>query len=250
VFFLFLVFLTKRSPQLLAALRQPRLSAQALLSGCLIAANWFVYIYAVQSGRVMESSLGYFINPLVNVAIGTLLLSEKLSKLQWWAIALAATGVAILMSRSEQFPWIAVTLAISFSLYALVRKKMQMDTLVASTLESCFLAFPAAICVLYRADEILLFERKTHILLTLGGVVTAVPLLLFALAAKRLPLSTLGFVQYFSPTIMFFLAVYLYGEPFTATHQLSFGCIWTAIALYVVGTLKRRRQVRKSLQQP
>jgi chloramphenicol-sensitive protein RarD len=234
VFFLCLTRLRLgRGPR--AIWRQAKPSWRALLlSAALISVNWGTYIHAVNSGRVLEASLGYFINPLVNVFLGWAILRERLNLRQWISVMLAAAGVLELALGSDRFPALALVLAITFGLYGLVRKRMPLEPLLASTVEAGLLV-PVALGYLsfLLASRELAHPPREWLLLIAGGVVTALPLLWFAEAAKRLKLSTLGFFQYLSPSIQFALAV-SYGEPFTAVHAKAFACIWTALAIFCV----------------
>lgn len=227
-------------------LRDPRKLALLSLSSLLIGGNWFIYIAAVLGGRITESSLGYFINPLVNALLGMLLLNERLSKLQWLALGLAAAGVAVMTARVGQVPWIALMLAGSFSLYGLLRKRIQVDAATGSAFESGLLCIPALAFVAlmwtghFPALTVHESTPKDAAFLAFGGVLTAVPLLWFAEAAKRLPFSTLGFCQYVAPTLQFLSAVLIYGEPFGEAQQLGFPLIWAACAVFFLDTRLRR----------
>jgi chloramphenicol-sensitive protein RarD len=224
-----------------ASLRAPRTLAALVLSTALIFTNWLVFIFAVGRGEVLQSSLGYFITPLVNILLGFIFLRERLRPLQWCSLLLAVAGVLCLTVRYGSFPWIAVVLAFTFGMYGLIRKTVAIDSLGGLTVET-LLAGPAALVYL-------LFIAKTgrgaflsggsvDILLPLAGVVTAIPLLLFACAARRLRLATMGFLQYITPTLHFLLAVLLYRETFTPTHFASFAAIWAGIALYSVDAIR------------
>jgi chloramphenicol-sensitive protein RarD len=226
----------RRWPGIRAALAAPRIAMTLALSATLIAVNWLVYIYAVVSGHVLEGSLGYFLNPLVNVLLGVFFLKEKLTGAQKGAFALAAAGVAVLAWGSGGAIWISLTLAGSFALYGFIRKVAPVDALEGLSVETIFLAPLALGWILWlRHLGVGGFgvARSTDILLILGGAVTAVPLLLFTAAAKRLPYSTLGFLQYIAPSVQFLLAVLAFGEPLTFAHLLCFGAIWTALAIFV-----------------
>ncbi|HEU4410603.1 MAG TPA: EamA family transporter RarD [Polyangiaceae bacterium] len=227
--------LTGRLGGLRAAVGRPRTLAALALSAVLIAVNWLLYVYAVSSGRVLEASLGYFINPLLNVALGVAVLGERLERRSWLAIGLAAAGVLVLsVGRTGGVPWLSLGLALSFGLYGLVRKRLELDTLTASTLEALLLApFGLAYALLVGAGAA---PPPSHgvplwALLLASGALTAVPLYWFASAARLLPLSQLGFFQYISPSLQFLLAVLAFGETFTARHAWGFGCIWAALAL-------------------
>ncbi len=229
---------TGRAAALGAALRRPRALAALALSAALIAANWLLYVHAIASGRVLEASLGYFINPLLNVALGVLVLGERLERRRWAAVALAAVGVVSLsVGRAGGVPWLSLGLALSFGLYGLVRKRVELDTLVASSLEAFLLAPLGLAYVLFAGPG----EQSgpTWALLVASGALTALPLYWFASAARLLPLSQLGFFQYISPSLQFLLAVVAFGEPFTARHARGFGCIWAALALASVVAYRR-----------
>jgi chloramphenicol-sensitive protein RarD len=225
-----------------AALRDAR--HRTLLAGTalLISVNWLVFVWAVQSGHVLESSLGYFMNPLVNVALGYAVFGERLRRLQAVAVALAAAGVAWLAASHPEGLWSALVLAVTFSFYGLLRKRAGVDGLVGLTVETVFLAPIAATCVvlLFARGESAAASRGAggFTLVALAGVVTTLPLLWFAIAARRLRFGTLGFFQYLAPTGQFLLAVFAYGETFTVSHAVTFGLIWTAIALYLVEAVR------------
>jgi chloramphenicol-sensitive protein RarD len=219
----------------------------ALLAGtaCLVSANWFLYIWAVNSGRVLEASLGYFVNPLVNVLLGVVFLRESLSRPQRWAIALAAAGVAVLLVRLGTFPWVSLALALSFGAYGLLRKRAAVDALEGLFLETVFLA-PAALALLLvlgaRGSGAFGGSAGTTALLVAAGAVTAIPLLWFGHGVHRLRLSTLGVVQYVAPTAQFLLAVLAYHERFTPAHALAFGLIWASLAVYTADAIGRYRR--------
>ncbi len=217
----------------LTARRTLLLSTVAAL---LIGFNWLTYVWAVGSGRVVEASLGYFINPLVTVLCGVLFLRERLGKRQWTALALAAAGVAFITMEVGAVPWAAIILAVTFALYALVKKLTPLGAMHSLAVETAILA-PAALVFLFliNADGTGAFARDgafTSALLAGTGIVTTVPLLFFASAARRIPLSTIGMLQYLSPTIQLLIGVFILGESFTPVHAIGFGCVWGAIALY------------------
>ncbi len=219
-------------------------------STTLIGINWFTYIYAVSVERVLEASLGYFITPLVNVLLGVVFLRERLRPVQVGSLALAGVGVLILATRGSGVPWIALLLAVSFAFYGLLRKTVAVDASLGLFVETLLLA-PLALLLL-AALEIQGQAAATAagvpmlLLLAVGGPVTTVPLLLFGGAARRLSMATLGFLQYLAPSLQFVLAVLVFGEPFARTQLVSFGCIWTAVALYSADSLwaYRLRQAR------
>ncbi|MFD1949740.1 EamA family transporter RarD [Sphingomonas arantia] len=220
-------------------------------SAVLIAINWLVYIWAVVHGHVIEASLGYFINPLVNVAIGVAVLGERLRPVQLAAVAIAAVGVAVLALSGTGALWISITLALSFGTYGLVRKVVAVDALAGLTLETALLApIAALVLVLSATGSDALFgapafgqSARLDMLLMTAGVVTALPLLMFAAAARRMKYATLGLFQYIAPSLQFAEAVWLFGEPLRTVHLVTFGCIWAGCALYAADTLRASRAV-------
>ena len=217
----------------------------------LIAANWLLYIWAVQSGRIVEASLGYFVNPLVNVLLGVAFLGETLSRPQRIALGLAAAGVATLVVRLGAFPWVSILLALSFGLYGLLRKRAALDALGGLLAETALLA-PLALAFLVArgAAGTGAFGRTpaTTLLLALAGVITALPLVWFAVGVRRLRLSTMGLIQYVAPTGQFLLGVVLYREPFTRAHAVAFALIWSSLALYTWDALARARRVELAMR--
>jgi chloramphenicol-sensitive protein RarD len=205
-------------------------------SALLIATNWLVFIVAVGHAQVIQSSLGYFITPFVSVLLGFLFFQERLRRLQMFSLLLAAIGVLLLTAHSGRFPWVAMILALTFGSYGLFRKIVTVDSLAGLTVETLLLG-PAALCYLifvaWQGNSAFpALGLRTNILLILSGVATAVPLLLFASAARRLRLATIGFLQYITPTFHFLLAVLLYNEPFTRSHLLSFLFIWGGLCCF------------------
>jgi chloramphenicol-sensitive protein RarD len=248
IFSALLLAALRRSSELRAALRSPRECASLLASGALIAVNWGVFIWAVGAGRILETSLGYYLNPLVNVLLGTLFLRERLRRAQGISVALAGSGVLVMLSSHGELPWIALALAVSFGLYGLLHKLTNVRPIAALALETGALA-PAALAYLLFATEprggaLVTASDLARTLLVLAGPVTALPLLWFASAARRLRLSTLGLFQYLAPTLALLVAVFLYGEPFGRAHAIAFVLIWSALALYSVDAL---HAVRSSL---
>jgi len=223
---------------------RPRRIALLAATGALIATNWLVYIWTVQSGRVLEGSLGYFVNPLVNVLLGVLFLGETLSRAQRIAVAVAAAGVAVLVLRAGTFPWVALVLALSFGLYAMLRKRARVDALGGLLVETALLAPAALVYLAARAASgagAFGAATGTTLLLAAAGPITALPLVGFAYAVNRLRLSTIGLVQYVTPTSQFLLAVLLYREPFGAPQAIAFAAIWASLALYTWDALARIR---------
>ncbi len=231
-----LATLWRRWPAIRAAVATPRVLLTLALTATLIGVNWLVYIYAVVSGHVLEGSLGYYLNPLVNVLLGVVLLKEPLSRPQKGAVLLAAAGVAVLAAGAGGAIWISLTLAASFALYGFLRKVAPVDSLEGLSIETALLMPLALAWLIYlqrSGGGAFLEDRLTDLLLVLGGAVTAIPLLLFTAAARRLPYSTLGFLQYVAPSLQFLLAVLAFGEPLTAAHIVCFAAIWTARAVCV-----------------
>ena len=238
-----LVTALRRWPTVLVQLRRPGAMRTLTASALLISTNWLVYIWAVQSGRVLEASLGYFITPLVSVLLGVVFLREPLSRRQVAAVALAAAGVLWMVLRVGKVPWVALTLAGSFGLYGLLRKQVPVDAVAGLLAEVAVLA-PLAVGWLlwltWRGAGHLGSSPGVTALLTLTGVVTAVPLLLFAMGVRRLSLATAGLLLYLNPTTQFALAVWRFGETFTVSHAIAFGCIWASLALYSSEAILRR----------
>ena len=211
----------------------------------LIAVNWFLYIYAVNAGFIVETSLGYYITPLVNVLFGVLFFHERMRPAQWVSIALATTGVVQLTFAYGALPWIAFGLAASFGSYGLAKKKAPLDPVEGLTLETAILA-PVAILylvLLHRTGEgaFLRTGATSDALMIGGGVVTTVPLLLFAAAVRTVPLSVIGILQYIGPTLQFLLGVFVYEEPFSHSQLIGFSIVWAALAIYAGDSLRARR---------
>jgi chloramphenicol-sensitive protein RarD len=223
-------------------------------SAVLIGLNWLLYVWAVVHDHVVEASLGYFVNPLVNVLLGVLVLGERLSRAQRIAVLLAAAGVAVLTAGHGRLPWIALALAVSFGLYGLARKTVAADAVTGLLWETAILApLAAAFLVSLEWRGSGAFGRgapEATALLALGGPVTAIPLVLFALGARALPLSTVGLLQYLSPSLQFLLAVLVFREPFTTTHAAAFACIWTALGILTWDLRRRLRHERAASRPP
>jgi chloramphenicol-sensitive protein RarD len=246
LFLVVVLTLSRRWPAVFRALGTPRTRRLLTVSACLVAVNWLVYIYSVATERVLHSSLGYFINPLFNVLLGLVFFRERLRPAQWLAVALAAAGLAYLVWAAGELPWIAPALAVSFGLYGLVRKVTPVDGLTGLAVETLVLTPPAAACLLWwaAAGSSSFGHNGWHFdaLLMLSGVLTALPLLCFGQAARRLRLSTLGFLQYLAPSTQFLLAVYLFGEPFRPEQQVGFGCTWVALLIFTADSLLAQRR--------
>lgn len=247
LFILGLVMLSGRLPMLLEALRRPKSLMVLAATAALLASNWYMFIWAMQSNYALEASLGYYINPLVNVLLGVVILREPLSGFRRIAVALATIGVTLLSISLGVPPYMALFLALTFGLYGLLRKMAPADPLVGLAIESGLMALVAIPWLMLRESEgfggMGRFGLGTDALLVAAGVVTAVPLIWFNAAAKRLQLSTLGLFQYIAPTGMFLIAVFINGEPLTTAHIITFVLIWAALALVAFETLRNRARV-------
>lgn len=244
LFLAILVSLWRRWGMIRAALGAGRIVLTLTLTAALIAANWLIYVWAVVQGHVLETSLGYYLNPLINVLLGVLILKERLSRAQAGAVLLAAAGVALLAWGAASGLWISLSLAFSFALYGFFRKIAPVDALEGLSIETALLAPPSLLYLLWLHQGsvgVAAYGPGVTLLLVLGGAVTAIPLLLFNAAAKRLTYSTLGFLQYIAPSLQFLLAVLVFGEPFTAAHAACFGAIWTALAIFAAEGLRLGR---------
>jgi len=243
------IVIALRKAKSIAAAARGRTLLLLLGSAALIGINWLVYIWSVQHAHVLDASLGYFINPLVNVALGMLVLGERLRRWQGVAIGLAALGVLLLTLHGGGTLWIPLALALSFGGYGLLRKVAAIDALGGLTVETLLLG-PAALAVLLWADHsgTAAFGGSTRmdLLLIAAGAVTATPLLLFAAAAKRLPYATMGLLQYIAPTLQFLEAVWLFGEPVLPVHLATFALIWSGCALYAWDSLRAYRAAARA----
>jgi chloramphenicol-sensitive protein RarD len=243
-FLALLIALSKGWAKVRAAISQPRTLGILTITALLIGGNWLLYVYAVTSEHILAASFGYYLNPLANVLLGRFALKERLSALQWTAVAIAAAGISVLAAGALGQLWISLTLCISFALYGLLRKVVAADALTGLGIETGLL-FPLAIAWLgWKAaagQPWIGFTDGQAMLLMLAGIVSTTPLLLFTAAAKRLPYSTMGMLQFIAPSLQFLIAVLLYGEPFTRAHSIAFAAIWTAVGLYVVAMLRKPR---------
>jgi len=226
-----------------------KVAAALMLSGALVAVNWLVFVYAVNSGQVLSTSLGYFINPLVSVLLGTVVLRERMYRAQVIAVGLAAAGTLYLTIQVGEPPWLALALAFSFGLYGLVRKMTDVGPMVGLFWETLMM-MPLALLWLFwtahHGEIVFASLGLSRDLLLIGtGLVTVIPLVLFATAARGLPLITVGLMQYLAPSISFCLAVFLFREPFTIHHAVAFGAIWSALGLYTAAIWQRTRQQRR-----
>ncbi len=216
-----------------------------LVSAVLMSSNWLLYVWAVNSGQILAASLGYFLNPLLNILLGTVFLAEKLNRTQWIAVGIAAAGVAVLAAGAFGTLWISLTLAVSFAIYGLIRKTAPVGSVPGLAIETSLLLPLSIAGAVYFADQPAHpgwgSDMRTSLFLAAGGVVTAVPLLLFATAARKLPYSVMGFIQYIGPTIQFLLGVFLYGETLSGPRAICFVLIWAALALFTWDGIRRMR---------
>lgn len=246
LFLIALVLLRRELPALRASLNRRTLLTY-LGAGILLVGNWGLYVWGVNSDHVIETSLGYFINPLVSMLLGVIFLKERLRPMQWLAVAMAAAGVLYLTLSFGRPPWIALGLALTFGFYGLIKKLAPLDALPGLALETGSLFVPAVIYLL--AAELRgvgsfgHVAPQTNLLIALSGIITAVPLLLFAEGARRVPLSTLGLLQYTTPTLQFLIGVFLYNEPFTSHQLIGFSVIWLALILFSTESLITTRRV-------
>ncbi len=247
VFAVGVIVFKRRFSAVLRTISDPRMVLIYGIAGGVLVVNWTTYVWGVNSGYVVETSLGYFINPLVNVLLGVIFFREHLRRVQWAAICLAAAGVGYLTVRHGSLPWIALVLAFSFGAYGLIKKSAPLEALEGLTLELSLLFVPALLYLLYLASRgVGTFGHAglSSLLLALGGVVTATPLLMFAGAARRIPLSMLGVLQYIAPTLQFAIGVWVYGEEFSRTRLIGFCFIWAALVIYTWEGLSARRRKR------
>ncbi|MBK6570360.1 EamA family transporter RarD [Candidatus Aalborgicola defluviihabitans] len=246
VFVVLVLLVRRRWAWLRAVLKTPKVMGIFALSATLLASNWLVYIWAVNNDHVLDASLGYFILPLMNVALGYVFLHERPRAGQWMAFAVACAGVLWLSWQGGRVPWVALTLAITFALYGLLRKVAPLGALEGLTLETLVLA-PAALVAMgwmaWHGQGALVAQDHTSLAwLMLSGPVTALPLLLFAAGARRIPLSMMGVLQYISPSILVLLGVWLYDEPFAGPRVMGFVLIWIALALYTAEGWRHARR--------
>lgn len=236
-----LLLIRKKFSQVFKAIRDPKIIATLAISGLLLAVNWLVFIWAVNNDKMLDASLGYFINPLFNVLLARFFLQESLTRLQLLAVFVALAGVAFLIFSYGQLPWIALVLATSFSIYGLLRKKVTVDSMPGLLIESCIM-LPFALLYWLIMDtssgNMLANSVDLNITLLLAGVVTTAPLLCFTAAARRIRYTTLGFFQYVGPSLMFLLAVMHYQEPLDTTRVITFICVWSGLLIYVYDSLR------------
>ena len=244
--FVFLIIIFKKEwGDIKNSIRNRSIFLTFLATGALLFVNWLVYVWAVNSGYIVDTSLGYFINPLVNVVLGVIFLGERLRKQQWLSVGIAAIGVLYLTISYGVIPWIGLTLAFSFGTYGLLKKTAPLNSIHGFTLETGFLFIPAILYLL-----LLEFSGRGSfpngsgvetLLLVLTGIATGLPLLLFGSAARLVPLSTLGFVQYLAPSMQFLIGIFIYGEVFSVNRMIGFGLIWIALIVYSFDSVKANR---------
>ena len=224
---------------------KPRILISFIFSAAVLSVNWFVFIWAVNSGFILDSSLGYFINPLISVLLGVLVLKEKLRTGQKIAVFIAAVGVAYLSIKYGKFPWIALTLALTFGTYGLLRKTAGLNSVEGLNVESAFMFIPAMGFILYfgiTGQSAFIYSGwTTSLLLVLSGAITAIPLILFAAGARRIPLSTVGFIHYITPTLHFFIGLIAYHEPMSPSRLVGFIIIWVALIVYSIDGFRKNR---------
>jgi chloramphenicol-sensitive protein RarD len=239
-----LLLLMRGAGQVRAALASRRTFLLLLATAVLIAVNWLVYVYAVNSGHILAGSLGYYLNPLANILLGYFVLKEPLARLQWIAVGVAAAGVAVLAAGALSHLWISLTLCVSFALYGLLRKIAHVEATAGLAIETGLL-LPLAILWLWGATATgspVWGSTPRELWLLVGtGVASTIPLLFFTAAARRLRYSTLGILQFLAPSLQFLVAVFLYGEPLTAAHLVAFAAIWTAAILYLIASWRTAR---------
>ena len=242
-----LVVIARRWPVIRQALGEGRTLLALLCSTTILMVNWFIYIHAMNTDRVLESSLGYFINPLVNVIFGLVIFKERLRPWQILAVGLAAAGVLNLVLGAGTFPWIAVSLACTFSTYGMIRKLVKLGSVEGLLVETALVLPMALGYVLYLAlmgqAHFLAHGWRLDLLIILAGPVTALPLIWFTSGARRLNYSTLGIFQYIAPSMQFLLGVFVYGEPFGTVQLVTFACIWTALAIFTGDSLRHMRRI-------
>ena len=238
LFLLLILLITRQWNSFRASALTPKTFAIYSVAAVLLSVNWLVYVWGVNAGFIVETSLGYFINPLISVLLGVIFLRERLRAAQWVPITLAAAGVTYLTVSYGRLPWIALTLAFSFGVYGLVKKLAPLGSLYGLTLETA-LVFPIALIYLAVVDlngvGAFLHEGPATDLLLIGtGIVTSIPLLMFASAARQIPLTMIGILQYIAPTIQFLIGVFLYHEPFDRSRMIGFSLVWIALIIFWV----------------
>lgn len=240
-FLIALVSWQRRWPAILQLMRRPGKMGLLLIAAVLVATNWGVFIYAVAVSKVMQTSLGYFINPLLSIVLGLVVLRERLRPAQWVAVLIASVGVAYLTWQTGEFPWIAMTLAGSFGFYGLVRKVANVAPIDGLAIETLVLIIPAAAILPHLSEQSPPQSMGTYLVLSLSGIVTVLPLIWFTQAVQHLRLATVGFFQYIGPTCQFFLALLVFREPLDHDRLIAFVFCWVAVAVYVWSTIRFTR---------
>ncbi|CUH80027.1 chloramphenicol-sensitive protein RarD [Tropicibacter naphthalenivorans] len=226
------------------AVASPRVFATVVFAALMVGCNWFLFIWSVIAGRVTETSLGYYIFPLIAVLLGVVVLRERLSLWQWGAVSLAAAGVLTLSIGLGILPWISLVLSTTFGLYGLVKKRLPMGPVASVTAEAGLLAVPAALWLIHVGPGGAgIADLYTLGLLIFSGIITALPLVLFTAAAQRVNMATVGLLQYLNPTLQFLCAVVIFGEAFTPVHAIAFGLIWAGLALYSASSLSQAKSL-------
>ena len=232
---LLVISISRQWPHIFAVARDRKRLALCSVAAILISINWLVFIWAVQNNYVVETSLGYFINPMLNVVLGVMLFRERLHPVQWFAVVIAGIGVAVMTLQTGKFPFIAISLAVSFALYAAAKKKTTMPAVAGLGMETAILApitFVALAYFSYFSDDTAPRTAATWMLLMLGGPITTLPLVLFAAAAKSVPLAAMGMLQYIAPSLQFLFGVFLFGEEVSRGRAYGFALVWFALLIF------------------
>jgi chloramphenicol-sensitive protein RarD len=251
--FLAIILFILKNRTFISYLRTPRILLTLMLTGALVGGNWGVYIYAINHNHIVDASLGYYMNPLVNISLGVIFIKERLSRLQILAVVFALAGVIWLTFQLGRLPWISIFLAFSFALYGLFRKKANLDSMSGLLVETLLLSPIALIYLVFVNHQgIGAFGHQSalaNFLLILGGPITAIPLLWFGKAATRIPLSTLGFIQYLSPSIQLLIGILIFQEPFNHTYFISFLLVWAGLTLFTINLVHEYRKNSRLLKQ-
>jgi len=246
---LFIVVTIRKERTYISYIKDKKKRIALIMTGCLIAINWFVFIFAVNSNFVVQASFGYYINPIISIVIGVVLLKEKMTKLQVMSLTIVIVTVIYMAISIGQMPWISLILAFSFGFYGYLKKFYKLDSLHSLLLELLitlpFLLVFISIITVNGKGHLLKATPKMYLFMILAGVVTVIPLLLFSEGAKRIPLASVGILQYVAPTLMLLIGVVIYKEPFTLTYKISFVLIWIAVAIYMYSVFKNRKKKKK-----
>ncbi len=244
--FLFIILAWRRNRLFLQYLSSPKLVGTLILSSAFIGINWFTYIYAVNNDHIVDASLGYYINPMVNILLGVVFLKERLTRIQLIAVVFAFAGVGYLTFHYGKLPVLSLVLAFSFGFYGLIRKKANLQSMPGLMVETLLLA-PIALWYLWHVNTIGIgafghYSLKSDLLLVLAGPVTALPLFWFGIAATRIPLSTVGFMQYLAPSIQLLIGIFVFSEPFNSAYMVSFGLVWIGLGIYTYSLILELRR--------